>query len=239
MLHRHINSQGGTNFVVHEYSMCSFRIRCDLPELFISSPLARCLAGRINLVVASDILKWRVGMRSGEHLSLWRTLLSYVDLHLSRAVGIVRGAFWYMSPSLDRHFLGHSCAMPQTSPSPSSMEVPQPPVSDGETKLPSDTLEIEAEPASLIQRSISRVSHMASRVELDFEKGLHNLEAKIECEFGEEHRQKLWDRFRGKGRRPIGVVESMKNVAKSSCELALHQYFFSLSRSLMEKINRS
>lgn len=116
------------------------------------------------------------------------------------------------------------------------MEVPKLPESDGAAKLPS-TLEIEAEPASLIQRSISRVSHMASRVELDFEKGLQNLEAKIECEFGEEHRQKLWDRFRGKGRRPIGVVESMKNVAKSSCELALHQYFCSLS--LMERTTRS
>lgn len=30
--------------------------------------------------------------------------------------------------------------------------------------------------------------------------------------------QKLWDRFRGKGRRRIGIVESFVNVAKSSSE---------------------
>lgn len=143
--------------------------------------------------------------------------------------------------------------MSQTSPS--SPREENPPSSNGRA-IANTTLGIrhEAEPSSnLLHRTTSRVSQkelvnggnghghsyeghghglldpteLASRVEHGFVQGMHNLEAKIESEFGPvavQHRQKLWARFRGKGRKPIGVAESAKNVAKSSGELAANHF---------------
>ena len=68
------------------------------------------------------------------------------------------------------------------------------------------------------------LDQLTSRVEQGFMQGLHNFELIIGDEFGPEarqHRQKLWERFRGKNRRYIGILESAKNVAMSSRELRL------------------
>lgn len=137
---------------------------------------------------------------------------------------------------------GLSRTMSQTSPSSPREETP--PSSNGRT-----IARHEVEPfSSLLHRTNSRASQkewvnggnghghsyeghghglldptaLASRVEHGIAQGMHNLEAKFESEFGPvaaQHRQKLWARFRGIGRRPIGVVESAKNVGKSSGEL--------------------
>lgn len=148
---------------------------------------------------------------------------------------------------------GLSRTMSQSSPSSPGKETP--PSSNGRT-IANTTLGIRREAersSSLLHRTTSRASQkewvngenghghsyeghghglldpteLASRVEHGFVQGMHNLEAKIESEFGPvavQHRQKLWARFRGKGRKRIGVAESAKNVAKSSGELATNLF---------------
>lgn len=55
-------------------------------------------------------------------------------------------------------------------------------------------------------------------IEEGVERQFHHIGEVLERDVtGEMHAtQKLWDRFRGKGRRRIGVVESFVNIAKSS-----------------------